>query len=148
MVDKQAKFDKLFNLLSLTKIQTELISECISMKNSILFFNCFDGNHKVEKEHILSIYKIRYRIEKERPSNQFVIGYEDLLPNLEKSKLEFINISSVMSEKGGFVVFSDYEYSVFVGILKSNRNLSGLKELQKSYEYNNKSTIFQNGRIK
>jgi len=83
-----------------------------------------------------------------RPDNHFVIGYQDLLPNLEKSGLEYINVSSLMTKKGGFLVFSDYEYSIFVGILKSKRNLDEVREKQKGFEHLYKSTIFENGIIK
>ncbi|PTX58974.1 hypothetical protein C8N46_11143 [Kordia periserrulae] len=136
-------------MLSLTKLQLELVSECISLKNTELTFNCLDSNRKVDKEQIYNTYKMRYGMEKSlRPDNHFVIGYKDLLPNIEESKLEFINVSSIITEKGGFLVFSDYDYSEFVGILKSKRNLSEIKEKQKGFEYWYKSTIFENGIMK
>ena len=149
MSDKQSNFDKLFKLLSLTKIQTELVSECIALKNSELTFHCFDNNRKVDKDHIYNVYKMRYRLEENlRPDNHFVIGYQDLLPNLEKSRLEFINVSSLTTKKGIFLVFSDYEYSKFVGILKLKRNLDEVREKQKGFEHLYQSTIFENGIIK
>ncbi len=136
-------------MLSLTNLQLKLVSECISMKNAELTFNCFDSDRKVDKEHIYNVYKLRYGMEKSlRPDNHFVIGYKDLLPNLEKSQLEFINVSSIMTEKGTFLVFSDYDYTDFVGILKSNRNLYEIKEKQKGFEHMDKSTIFENGIMK
>ncbi len=149
MKNKQSNFDKLFKMLSLTKLQVELASECISLKNTELTFNCFDSLRKIDKEHIYNTYKMRYGMEKNlRPDNHFVIGYKDLLTNLELSKLEFINVSSIMTEKGGFLVFSDYDYSEFVGILKSKRNLSEVKEKQKGFENWYKSTTFENGIMK
>ena len=36
MSDKQSNFNKLFDLLSLTDTQTELVSECLLVKNSEL----------------------------------------------------------------------------------------------------------------
>ena len=95
------------------------------------------------------VYKMRYGLEENmRPDNHFVLGYQDLLPNLEKSELEFINVSSLMTKKGCFLVFSDYEYSKFVGILKSKRNLDEVREKQKGFEDMYKSTIFENGIMK
>ena len=136
-------------MLSLTNIQAELVSECISLKNTELYFSSFNSDRKVDKEHIYNVYRMRFGLEKNlRPENHFVIGYKDLLPRLEKSELEFINVSSLMTKNGGFIIFSDYEYSEFVGILKSKRTLDEVKEKQKGFEHLYKSTVFKNGVIK
>lgn len=148
MNDIQSNFDKLFELLHLTDLQPALVSECISMQNAELSFKCFDKQRKVKKEDILGVYKLRYDMEKSfRPNNNFVIGYADLLPSLEKSALEFVNISLIISEKGGFIIFSDYDYSQFIGILRSKRTLNEIKEKQKGYEPFYKRTVFKNGKL-
>jgi len=133
----QTYFDKLFELLKKSNQQSELVSECLMMENSELSFSSFNGTEsKMEREQILETYRRRSELEKHlRPNNHFVVGYNDLLPSLKKSELNFINVTSITTEVGTFLIFSDYEYSKFLGILKSKRTLSEVREKMKDSIY-------------
>jgi len=144
----QKQFNELFTLLKNTNQQPELISKCVSQENNECTFSSFNGSpSKVEKGHILDVYRNRFDLEnKFRPNDNFVIGYKDLIPSLESSKLEFVNVTQITSELGTFLIFSDYEYTEFVGILKSKRTLSEVRlKMGNSIYY--KEKIFKNGKI-
>ncbi|WP_108805502.1 hypothetical protein [Aquimarina sp. Aq107] len=144
----QKQFNELFKLLKKTNQQPELISKCVSQENNECAFSSFNSSpSKVDKEHILDVYRNRFDLEsKFRPNDNFVIGYKDLIPSLERSKLQFINVTQITSECGTFLIFSDYEYTEFVGILKSKRTLSEVRlKMGNSIYYKEKT--FMNGKI-
>ncbi|MGJ8594222.1 MAG: hypothetical protein ACSHXF_16855 [Aquaticitalea sp.] len=78
------------------------------------------------------------------PDDNFVIGYEELLSSFENSKSEYTNVSNITSEFGTYLIFSDYEYSDFIGILKSKRNLTEVRERMNGSIYYRENK-FKNG---
>lgn len=127
--------------------QIDLVNECLQIKNYEITFSSFhDTPTKTTTKHIFNIYKHRYKMAQELfPENNFVIGYDELLPNLEKSKLEYTNVSNITSEFGTYLIFSDYNYSDFIGILKSKRNLTEVRKRMNGSIYYRENR-FKNGK--
>ena len=126
----------------------EIVIECLSQKLVELSFNYFRDNSKITRKHIFDIYKTRSIVlSQDKDKEPFTIGYDKLLPVLEKSDLEFVSVSSITSEKGTYIVFSDYEFKVFIGILKSERTLQEVRGIMQDSEYYREITFF-NGKSK
>jgi len=145
-VNNEKHFKNLFKLLKQIDLENDLVSECLQIENDEVTFSTFhESESKTTTEHILNVYKQRFKMEKKlRPENHFVVGYDKLLPSIEKSKSEFINVSSITSELGTYLIFSDYEYSDFIGILKSKRNLTEVRERMNGSVYYRENK-FKNG---
>jgi hypothetical protein len=145
-VNREKQFQKLIKMLENSECQTELVNECLRIKNDEITFSSFlDTPTKTTTKHILDVYKNRFKMAQELyPDSDFVIGNDELLPNMEKSKLEYTNVSNITSENGTFLIFSDYEYSDFIGILKSKRNLTEVRERMNGSEYYRENK-FKNG---
>ena len=146
IVNNENHFRNLFKLLKKIEDNDDLISECLRIENDEITFSTFHQSaSKTTAKHILNVYNQRFKIEKKlRPENHFVIGYDKLLPNIKKSKSEFINVSSIMSEFGTYLILTDYEYSEYIGILKSKRNLTEVREKMNGSEFY-RETKFKNG---
>lgn len=116
-----------------------------------------EGQNSGTKAHILDIYETRAGLETDlRPDNNFVTGYDQLLPALRESNLTHICISNISTDVGTYIVFSNNSYSDFIGILKSKRTLSeernGQKEFNSklprvNYDYRAHEHVFINGRL-
>lgn len=126
--------------------QIDLVNECLWVKNDEITFSSFlDTPTKTTTEHIFDVYKHRFKMAKELyPDDNFVIGYEELLSSFENSKSEYTNVSNITSEFGTYLIFSDYEYSDFIGILKSKRNLTEVRERMNGSIYYRENK-FKNG---
>ena len=109
----------------------------------------------------MSIYQLRWKHEKHRENNQFVFGYEELIPNLIKTKFNNICISNIISEKGSYIIFTNDKKTEFIGILKSKRTLREIREKYFEhkkivgdsgekiiYDYESYEIIFENGILK
>jgi len=141
----EKKFWQLIEMLDKTSIENGLIKECLSLKLTELSFSYFSSDNKTSKKHIFNIYKIRSIIlPHDKGKEPFVIGYELLLPALERSELEFVNVSSLTTEEGTFIIFSDYDYLKYIGILKSKKTLSDVREIMINSPYY-KEITFLNG---
>ncbi len=144
----EEKYWMLIRMLEAVKLENEVIKECLSMKLAELSFSYFPSDeHKTSKSHIFDIYKTRsivlpYNKEKE----PFATGYENLLPALEKSDVAFVNVSALTTEKGTFMIFSDYDYQKYIGILKSKRTLTEVRETMTGSPYYDETTFF-NGKL-
>ncbi|WP_132051227.1 hypothetical protein [Pseudocnuella soli] len=85
----------------------------------------FDGpSEGTTKEHILDIYQSRAKFEVQRikvgyPPGGPIIGYDTLVPNLQKTLLTHICISSFEIPSGTFIIFSDFDRTELIGILLS-----------------------------
>ena len=138
----QEKFQKFVELLSKEKESNVLVDECLNEKDSDLSFSYFEDSNRPNKKGILRTYKIRGKYEERRSENPFVVGYDKLLPALTSTKMEKINVSSITTEVGTYIVFSDLNYEEFIGILKSKRTLSEVREKMKDSIYHSELTFF------
>jgi hypothetical protein len=135
MMIVQDNYDRIVNLLKADGSNNPIILDCVSSISLELTFSFFSDTDKVTKEHTLNIYSTRAGIEKNlRPESPFVVGYEELLPKLEKTELNHINICDITTEKGSYIIFTDYEYQAFIGILFSKRTLYEVREKMKGSE--------------
>tara|TARA_R110002167_G_scaffold332264_1_gene539108 strand:- start:133 stop:519 length:387 start_codon:yes stop_codon:yes gene_type:complete len=125
-----------------------LIEECLGLKNDELSFSSFhEIIVKSTKKDVLSGYITRFGLENAlRPENHFVIGYDRLLPALENSTQDFVNVSTITTNDGTYLVFSDYEYLNFIGILKSKRTLNEVRNRMQGSKYYKEKT-FKNGKL-
>lgn len=124
----QEDFDKLLKLIEYhdNKIVVELLSHC---KLDEITYSTFDKeSYDNNKLHILDIYETRWYMEQQRPNNQYVFGYEELMPVLKNTKFNNICISSITSQKGSYILFTDDNKTQFIGILKSKRTLGEVRE--------------------
>lgn len=157
----QKDFDKLLKLIEHqdNKIVIELLSHCKKTETTYSTFpkkSCL--NNKLQ---LLSIYRTRWNIEKQRENNQFVYVYKELIPELSATKINDICISSITSEKGSYIIFTDNNKTEFIGILKSKRTLTEIREkysahkslVEKAgekliYDYESNEIVFINGNLK
>lgn len=144
----QSRFKALADLINKQDNKNPLLKDCIDHLKGELKFTFFREIEKPNKEEITNIYEKRRDLERERSNNPFVIGYDELLSALKNSSVESINLSNLSTPTETFVIFSDFDYQQFIGIIKSNRTLSELQDklqLGKRYEY--KDHRFVNGKI-
>jgi hypothetical protein len=112
------------------------------------------------KEHLLSIYELRGQVENNRKDNPFVFGYDNLLPALRQTKHNNVCISSITTDKGTFIIFSNFDKTDFVGLLKSKRTLTEIQDKYQGqklyteqhkqellYDYDSNKTTFVNGQL-
>lgn len=144
----QEKFNNLIQLLESIDSKNPLLKECITQKLEELSFSYFsDETYKVGREHIFKIYKIRSTVlPHDKGKEPYIIGYNQLLPKLENSELPYCNVNSLSTQLGTYIIFSDYEYKHYFGILKSKQTLNELRDIMKNSPYYQEKT-FINGKI-
>ena len=157
----QDDFNRLLELIENqnNEIVIELLFYC---KNEEVTYSTFPKEGcKENKIQLLNTYKLRWKHERERENNQFVYGYEELIPELSKTKFNNICISDITSEKGSYILFTDDNKTEFIGILKSKRTLGEIREkyykhrelVEKSrekiiHDYESNEIVFVNGIFK
>ena len=107
-----------------------MANECLTLVNANLAYRFprAEIKKKENKKELLEIYKGRGNFEETvRKENAYVVGYEQLLPNLEHTTIKSIEVNSIMTESGTFIIFSDYDYNELIGVLKSKATLSETK---------------------
>lgn len=101
----------------------------------IIRFNnvsCTDNPKKtyMDKDWTLSLYTFRARNEqKEERAEPYVLGYDFLLPRLAKTESLKIELVSIATDKGTYIIFTNPQKTELIGILKSKRNITELKEM-------------------
>lgn len=158
----QEDFDRLLKLIENqnNKIVLELLSY---YKSNEITYSTFENDFRIadNKSHILNIYQSRWKFEKQRENNQFVFGYEELIPKLTNTNFNSICISTITSNKGSYIIFTDNNKTEFIGILKSKRTLEEIREKYFNhkktvedigekviYDYESNEIIFENGVLK
>lgn len=76
------------------------------------------------KEHILDVYQSRAKFEVQRikvsyPPGGPIIGYDTLVPSLQKTSFTHICISSFETSTGTLIIFSDFDRTELIGVLFS-----------------------------
>jgi hypothetical protein len=158
----QAEFDKVLNLLKGNKTRfsiEELIDACINSEVTLDYMK--EISVGTEKKHLLDIYEIRAKMESELNANQKVIGYDTLLPELQKTKHDHICISVLTTNVGSYIIFSDFDKTDLIGILLSKVTLqdsrSAMAEHKKfversgqtvQYDYTANENVFVKGNFK
>ena len=93
--------------------------------------------------HILGVYKSHQSLENLRKGNEFVIGYDDLIPNLEATNDDEVIVTNISSEKGTFIVFTNVKFTELLGVLKSKRTLSEIRNKYKNHEQRLEKSNFE-----
>ncbi len=139
----QDRYDKITCLLKTECESNSIVLNCLNASSSELTFSFFHEDNKVDKEHILQIYSSRAEFEDDfRPKLPYVLGYEELLPKLRTTDLKYINICNITTETGTFIIFTDYDYTEFIGILHSQNTLSEIRDKMKGSEYYSENVFF------
>jgi hypothetical protein len=64
---------------------------------------------------------------------------------------EYVDVTHITSEKGSYVIFTDYDKTDFIGILKTNRTLAEVRAVTKynkeQHNLKDDEVIFINGRL-
>jgi hypothetical protein len=135
---------------------TELLNHY--QQNEITFSGA--GGNSVETLHILQIHNVRESMENARVE-KFVFGYEELMPSLTNCQFDHLKVFDVTTEIGSYIIFTDVDLNTLIGILKSKRTLTEIREKyithDKLFEENNQKpiydwrsneTIFINGKLR
>lgn len=155
MINMQEQFEREMNLIVQHQATNKIIVELLNhvFTSEVCYSNGIVIKPKnSNKEYVLGIYEVRGQIEEDRKDNPFVIGYNELLPNLRKTLHEYIDITHITSEKGSYVIFTDYDKTDFIGILKTNRTLAEVRAVtqynKEQHNLKDDEVVFINGRLK
>jgi hypothetical protein len=151
----QEEFDSLVSLLELEPdhpFVDEILSLC---KIGELTYHAFPApSAGTTKAHILAVYERRGSMENDRKEDPFVFGYDQLLPSLRSTRHESICIIGIDSDQGHFSIFTDFEKTEIIGILKTKRTLTEIRQKQVDHlsaggvdYYKSRETIFINGKL-
>ena len=140
------KYNKFRKLLIGLEVKNPLVQECINTQEMEFSFSFWDSILASNKMNIVQIYNRRAKLEETRKDDPFVVGYDSLLPILNSTDVNTINISSVKSDSGSFIIFSDMNYTTFIGILKSKMTLTEIRNKMKGSGTYSEYT-FRNGEL-
>lgn len=115
-------------LLKKNSSKNELIQECLQeMETSEVLVRSSDKKTKENtKENLLLAYQIKAAWEANRAENT-TWGYENLIESLQKTEAKNIKITEFTSQKATFFIFSNFEITDFIGILKSSQGLGDIQ---------------------
>ena len=132
-------FNDIVELLERYRTKNDIVAKCYESVNLELVFSFI----KMSASHISDVYKSRQSLENLRKGNEFVIGYDDLIPNLEATNDDEVIVTNISSEKGTFIVFTNVKFTELLGVLKSKRTLSEIKNKYKNHEQRLEKSNFE-----
>jgi hypothetical protein len=157
----QSKFDLTINLLKANSNSFPIVKGLIDIySSSEMEFFCFDEASRTSpgttKDNILGAYEIRARIHSESKDSPLILGYDMLLPNLRVTKHDHICVSNLLSNIGGFLIFSDFDRQDLIGLLCTKNTLVDRRNWRAEYkrkadsgeilpQYNYEEVLFVNG---
>lgn len=139
MIDVQNIFNDIVELLERYRTKNDIVANCYESVNLELVFSFI----KMPASHISGVYKSRQSLENLRKGNEFVIGYDDLIPNLEATNDDEVIVTNISSEKGTFIVFTNVKFTELLGVLKSKRTLSEIRNKYKNHEQRLEKSNFE-----
>ena len=106
----------------------ELAKECIDVLNEegVLFKSSDKKSKENGKESLLLSYQLKAALENNR-GEKTTTGYELLLESLAKTESKHIKIIEITSPKATFFIFSNFEITELIGVLKSNQTLGDIE---------------------
>lgn len=114
-----------------------------------------EHDKKPNKSDLISQYEVHLSINEKKKEKNLIKLHNHFLENLRKTDINYICISSILSETGSYLIFSDYEKKELIGILKYNKTLTEIRESFDNHnnllaKYNcapheRKTNIFVNG---
>jgi hypothetical protein len=116
------------SLLKKNRSKNELIKECLhQIENEEVLIKSSDKKTKENtKENLLLTYQIKAAWESNRVEKT-TWGYESLIESLQKTAAKNIKITEFTSQKATFFIFSNFEITEFIGILKSSQGLGDIQ---------------------
>jgi hypothetical protein len=97
----------------------------------------FHLTNSLTKEHLIDVYSTRQSIQQEINKNDFVDGYSATLLNLKNTEFAEIDIVNYHSDNGTFILFTDKKRKAIIGLLKSKRTLTEVRnKLKGQFGYN------------
>ena len=111
------------------------------------------NNSSLTKEHLIDVYSTRQSIQQEINKDNFVDGYSETLLNLKNTKFTEIDIVSYNSDNGGFTLFTDRKRKTIIGLLKSRRTLTEIRDkfkeqIESATNYRTRENLFIKGHLK
>lgn len=130
-------------------------------KTELTFFYFEEPSPGTEKGQLLDTYETRADFEKSfRKNHPHVVGYDTLLPNFRRTMHLHICISTVTTDFGTFIIFSDFGRTDLLGILFSKNTLKEKRDKMMAhkmvveslgdkirYDYTLNEKIFINGQL-
>jgi hypothetical protein len=104
--------EQLKELLTTQFAASELVKSCIRALDSDFQLRSSDS---VQTEQIRKIYEARSRINKLKGNS--VIGYAELIPNLNSESAEAIRLHLIKTSNSQYVVFTDLSLKRVIGVL-------------------------------
>lgn len=136
MSEIQKYFNKLVDLIIKMKSENSILNDCLDQIDQELSFSYHSDNNENNKDQIIDVYKRRASMEMASKSEEpFVVGYDNLMPNLINTKISDINISDISNKHCTYIFFTDNDYNEFIGVLKSKRNLIEIRGKMKNSGY-------------
>jgi len=111
------------------------------------------NNSSLTKEHLIDVYSTRQSIQQEINKDNFVDGYSETLLNLKHTEFTEIDIVSYNSDNGGFTLFTDRKRKTIIGLLKSRRTLTEIRDkfkeqIDSTTNYRTRENLFIKGHLK
>lgn len=154
----QKDFDKLIKLISSNNnpIVIELLSHCL--ETEITYSTFHKESCQNNRAHLAKSFQERWDFIKIMRNSEFVKGFEEVVPKLNQTKFNNIGISNITSNYGNYLVFTDDNKKNFIGILKSKRTLTEIRDKYRHhkklveqmgesvlYDYEEHEIVFYNG---
>lgn len=121
-------------LLEKYKANNPLIQECLEKTSDAftLFNSTGKKGESSSRENIIATWELKAALEGNRPENAGN-DYQGLINSLKNSGTDHIKISNFTTEEAVYSVFSDFELTLFIGILKTGSGLKFFKDKLKPF---------------
>lgn len=128
----EEEFYRLRKLLMLNK-ERAFVKELIDLMNeSEVDFH--PGGTAMTTQHLINVYSTRKRVQSEVNKDEFVEGYDEVLFNLTNVPESSILVMSLLTSNGAYIIFTSPNVSTLVGILRSGRTLTEIRNKYTDYE--------------
>lgn len=92
------------------------------------------GGAAMTTQHLINVYSTRKRVQSEANKGEFIEGYDEVLFNLTSGQEASILVMSLLTSNGGYIIFTSPNVNTLVGILRSGRTLTEIRNKDAAYE--------------
>lgn len=125
------EFNRLRKLLMLNK-ERAFVKELIDLINESEVD--FHPGGAMTTQHLINVYSTRKRVQSEVNKDEFVEGYDEVLSNLNNVPESSILVMSLLTGNGTYIIFTSTNVKTLVGILRSGRTLTEIRDKYIGYE--------------
>jgi hypothetical protein len=121
-------FNLMISLLNKADLTIPFVSDVLidySKTNRIAFYTTNNEGEGNSISSLLNVYKRRYNIQLNE-KNRTVFGFKYLLSKLNEHRYEFVCISNICFDSCTYILFSNFEKSDLLGIIKSIRTIDDI----------------------